>query len=805
MKKITTILILLLVSALLAGTVSAGTISRDVGSGAAVFVYEDIAVDDTSSTSLIQYSDGPNPQALNVISGKDGEFQLTEEVVNGMYGTYYYKGNPKDSGEYVTIWYPEISLKAELTTGKDGMSTSGDSIDGKSINKNTNVSFKIGSPQVAPTLGCSAKLIFTTPSGGKTHSFGLHEFSLIRMNRAETITSPAAPGRNAEAGTWTVQAQYVTQPFKDYAKKSNTITFDVRSTSLTLTAVKDSVVRNNPFVVTIQGDSLAYYLIYLDGASETDVNPTLQQYQDGWQYDDEDHIGGAVFMTDASGNRNVQYNTIAETTDKTYTIKVEALKKYEYEPDPTDYDTTKVKVEKGAVTISATGDGSYFIGAEIKLTGTNTDSSDVYLFITGPNLATNGLALKTVGGTNEPAKDNTQPVSVKTDNTWEYKWNTENCGLDTGAYTIYAASRLTNGKSSSNAFLNYSYEATDNEKEYGTLLPGPGEGYYGYYAVKLSDAEYATVSVNLKTPFIFAAPSGTVIAKGDKVYIRGTAEGDPSKLQLYIFGPNKFVYDSITVEDDGSYEKKIDIGSDWASNQYYVVIEHPMYNNKIDVQVDDPQDPTELFIYNVDGYSIQSSFIVAGPGKLQGANAADALTKMIDSPNIDDKYTKLTFTVSEPWIKLVNPGDKAVGMKFTLSGTTNLAVDDQILVDVTSSSFSAVDKTQSSPTSGVSRTTKVVAGEGGDNTWSVEIDTTNWNLDEYTIKVSGIEVDISTSTTFNVVEKLPDTPTPTATGATAVPTGTTATATATPATPGFGAFVALAGLGAVALLVLRRT
>ncbi|MBU3833410.1 MAG: PGF-CTERM sorting domain-containing protein, partial [Candidatus Methanocorpusculum faecipullorum] len=28
--------------------------------------------------------------------------------------------------------------------------------------------------------------------------------------------------------------------------------------------------------------------------------------------------------------------------------------------------------------------------------------------------------------------------------------------------------------------------------------------------------------------------------------------------------------------------------------------------------------------------------------------------------------------------------------------------------------------------------------------------------------------------------------------------------TATPATPGFGAFVALAGLGAVALLVLRR-
>ncbi|MDE2524115.1 MAG: MEMAR_RS02690 family S-layer glycoprotein [Methanocorpusculum sp.] len=780
MKKITIILALILVSALFAGIVSADPNYREVAQGKAAFVYEDIKVP-TDSTTLIQYSDGQNPQAKNIISGKEGKFQLTKEVVNGMYGVYYYAGMP-GADTYITIWYPEISLKAELTTGKDGQSTSGDSIDGKSINKNTNVSFKIGSPKVSPELGnASAKLIFTTPAGGKTNEFGGYNFNNTTLSSVETITPSVAPGNDAEAGTWTVQAQYNTPPFNDYAEKSNAVTFNVQSTSLILTAAKDSVVRSNPFVVTIQGDSLAYYLIYLDGATESDINPTLQPLQDGWQYTAEDYIGGAVFQTDASGKRNVQYNTIAETTDKTYTIKVVAMENSTNVSSGADYDTTKVKVEKGAVTISATGDGSYFIGAEIKLTGTNTDSSDVYLFITGPNLATNGLALKNVGDANKLAKDNTQPVSVKTDNTWEYKWNTENCGLDTGAYTIYATSILTNGKSS--------------EKD---------TAESGETAAKLSDAEYATVSVNLKTPFIFAAPSGTVIAKGDKVYIRGTAEGDPSKLQLYIFGPNKFVYDSITVEDDGCYEKKIDIGSDWASNQYYVVIEHPMYNNKIDVHVDDAQDPTELFIYNADGWTIQSSFIVAGQGKLQGANAADALTKMIDSPNIDDKYTKLTFTVAEPWIKIVNPGDKAVGTKFTLSGTTNLAVDDQILVDVTSSSFSAVDKTQSSSTSGVSRTTKVVAGEGGDNTWSVEIDTTNWNLDEYTIKVSGIEVDISASTTFNVVEKLPDTPTPTATGATAVPTTATATATATPATPGFGAFVALAGLGAVALLVLRR-
>ncbi|HJK11418.1 MAG TPA: PGF-CTERM sorting domain-containing protein, partial [Methanocorpusculum sp.] len=191
-------------------------------------------------------------------------------------------------------------------------------------------------------------------------------------------------------------------------------------------------------------------------------------------------------------------------------------------------------------------------------------------------------------------------------------------------------------------------------------------------------------------------------------------------------------------------------------------------------------------------------------GKLQSANAANALTTMIDNANIDDVYTKLTFTVAEPSITITNPGDQGVGTKFTISGKTNLAVDDQILVEVVSSSFNPVDKTQSSSTSGVSMTTKVVAGDGVENTWSVEVDTTNWKLDEYTIKATGIEVDVTATTNFNLVEKAVVTPTATATAAT--PT-TTATATATTAptqTPGFGAFVALAGLGAVALLVLRR-
>ena len=785
---------------------------REVEAGDDVFVYEHIFYE--GATRLVKYSDGATPSVINQISGAFGIFYLTEDVVGGQYGTYNVTGEAGNLGT-VSIWYPEISLQAELTTGDNG-ETSGDSIDGKTITKDTQVSFLINSPKVQPALAgeeeekkqASAKIVFTTPSGGQTTYFGANDLDDILLSGTQTIARGTGMviGTNAEPGTWTAQAEYLTTPFDKYAKKSNTVTFTVQSTGLTLSAAKDSVIRSNPFTVTIQGDSQMVYFVYLDGASASDNNPTLQFGQSGMKLENATGSyffpatvrGSALvdntepkladtwgyFETDASGKRTIQYNTLANTEDKTYTVKVYAVGKYSglsSQPDvaSNDYDSVKVKVEKGAVTISASGDGSYYIGDEITLSGTNTDSDTIYLFITGPNLMTNGEVLKLLP--THVAAPGTNPVSVKTDNTWEYKWDTSRCGLDTGAYTIYATSSSADKSS-------------------------------------LTKTEYATVSVNLKQPFLSAVPSGTVVAKGDKLYIRGTAEGDPSTLALYIFGPNKYVKDSITVEDDGTYEKKLDIGSEWSSNQYFVVIEHPMYNGVIDVDqvyyngntvVTEKEDSTYTTLEiknfgNQTNVGLQASFIVEGTNKLQGSNAADALTKMIDSANIDDIYTKLTFTVAEPWIKIENPGDQGVDTKFTITGTTNLAVDDQILVEVVSSSFNAIDKTSTSSTSGISMTTKVVAGEGTDNVWSVEVDTTNWKLDEYTIKASGIEVDVSTTTNFNLVEKVVVTPTATATGAT--PT-TTATATATTAptqTPGFGAFIALAGLGAVALLVLRR-
>ena len=60
-------------------------------------------------------------------------------------------------------------------------------------------------------------------------------------------------------------------------------------------------------------------------------------------------------------------------------------------------DEVDIKVEKGAVTIVAAGDESYYLGEEIKLSGTNTETYKTYLFIVGPNLPAHGASLQQTG------------------------------------------------------------------------------------------------------------------------------------------------------------------------------------------------------------------------------------------------------------------------------------------------------------------------------------------------------------------------------------------------------------------------
>jgi hypothetical protein len=106
-----------------------------------------------------------------------------------------------------------------------------------------------------------------------------------------------------------------------------------------------------------------------------------------------------------------------------------------------------------------------FLGDMVLLSGYSSGSDTVYLFLTGPNLPVNGVALNNV---NRPTdQGGFTVVDVNSDGSWSYKWYTGQTGgkLDAGAYTVWVVDRPA-GRSN------------------------------------LGSAEYSTITVNLQQPGI---------------------------------------------------------------------------------------------------------------------------------------------------------------------------------------------------------------------------------------------------------------------------------------------------------------
>src|SRR5208337_9845 len=451
-------------------------------------------------------------------------------------------------------------------------------------------------------------------------------------------------------------------------------------------------------------------------------------------------------------------------------------------------DEVDINVQKGAVTIVAAGDQSYYLGEEIDFSGTNTESYQTYLYIIGPNLPTNGAQIQNSDPRNNKVVDGDastfEAVSVNGDNTWSWKWGTSNYALDAGTYTIYATSQPN--------------DASD-----------------------LQNTAYGTVSIIIKKPFVSATASQSTVAKGDNIFITGTAEGQPSAVGVWILGKNYAQRYTTAVNSDASfsYEIKQEVTKTLASGQYFVVVQHPMQNNIFDVDLDtNTASSTYGYVINrklqaQGGTGTATAiFQLLGAGSLQGSDAAEALAVGIDNANVDDTYTKLQFLVEEPVIQIDSIGDKHVGDKFTITAATNLAVDDEILVQIYSSSFKPTDKSQSGEFSGATGTVKVTQGSSGMNLISFDVDSSTFKPDEYIVTESAVIQDATGTALFNVLETSATTVAPTSvvtvaptTMATEVPT---TMATAIPTTvptksPGFGALIALIGLGAVAFVVVR--
>ncbi|HJJ99248.1 MAG TPA: PGF-CTERM sorting domain-containing protein [Methanocorpusculum sp.] len=381
----------------------------------------------------------------------------------------------------------------------------------------------------------------------------------------------------------------------------------------------------------------------------------------------------------------------------------------------------KSKVSENAELVINDPGKDYCLGDKIKLTGT-APSDRVSLFLDGSNFE------------NIPLKEN---LSVK-DTTWEYTWDTKSkdyASLELGE--VYTISVFATDKPTSDTI------------------------------------DRSCISIILKKPsHRLDKPSSisSIVAKGDKLRIRGTVGGSPDPLNLYLFGPGTFKNETIKVKEDGSYEYDYPTDKLKDGEEYFVVIHYPMSGKQFNVE----QTGSKLVLKDGD----REIFRTGDEGK---EALADFLAKKIGESTCDE-CKKFKISIVKPVITTNDVGNQTVGSNFSITGTTNLAEGDPIYVALTP---------------GSSYNTKVKKGETEtSNSWSVDINTAGMKSGNYTVKVSGIS-GMNAKAAEKVFSLLAQKD--------VTPANANASATApAPKTPGFGAFIALAGLGAVAHLVLRR-
>ncbi|MDD1693220.1 MAG: PEGA domain-containing protein [Methanoregula sp.] len=182
-----------------------------------------------------------------------------------------------------------------------------------------------------------------------------------------------------------------------------------------------------------------------------------------------------------------------------------------------------------------------YSGDTIPLSGYSPTSNSVYLFLTGPNLPVNGVALNDI--TKRADEGGFTVVQVNgEDDSWSYKWSTSNINgrLDDGTYTVW-------------------------------VVNGPND------RSNLANAEYGTISVTLgkptlsiSAPVTTAVPGALVITSlpdDSSVTLNGQYEGKtPLTLEglapgQYSINITKFGYTPFPITADVGSGERVEVAA----------------------------------------------------------------------------------------------------------------------------------------------------------------------------------------------------------------------------------------------------
>ncbi len=756
------LLLLLFITPILAETTT-------VQAGGDVFIGEDgLNIKDAVPSpydSIAYFPPGSSPGRdvpLDTRQIGDALFSVTPSLFMDRTGSWYQWNSKTGTPGSIAfnVREPRVTLRILRFDTQEDVST-GNVIRGTPllIQVDTNTGIISQRPGFNPQTDSIIDLQITTPHGGTLSGIETKNGGSISLNKLipqgslPTFPSGSTGGwdtgaRNGEgilysAGTYTIKPKLTFNRIDDNLKTVDR-PFIINSASVTIgsditkiVSSSDSVTRGNSFTVTITGNSGVPVYLWVNAPNKSggpgDQPPMILFAQDGVKQDNPEgpySIGSympssgngkrlidlvpkepykgvkyyAEVTPDRNGIRTVELRTNEQTAEAKYTIKIESGSDTGSQKKS---DEVSVSVVKGSMKVTAP-QSTYTIGEEVRLSGTNTESCDTYLFITGPNLPSGGGKLtdpKTEVRTGDPS---TFTIASGDCETWNYTLYTGELGLDAGTYTIFA-------------------------------VPSPVSRN------NLNSIPYQTISLTLQKPVISAKPQENEVAKGDSLSISGKSSGAAGKkVAIWIFGKNFFWYDEESVERDGQFEYKITDRqtSSMEPGQYVVIIQHPMSNGQYGIW---PDAKRELVLgrYPYEGAPI---FRIGGPGSLKGPDAANALISALESPNIGDQYSRWDIRVTNPKITIDAASYQQVaGKPMEISGTTNLGVGKRLLLEVSDNSFGPTNKNDRSKSSGYSESTKVQDTPNGTRIFSFTIPPDRLSPGEYRMSVQGVETEVMAS------------------------------------------------------------
>lgn len=448
--------------------------------------------------------------------------------------------------------------------------------------------------------------------------------------------------------------------------------FDVVRYALAASVSPSTVSMDETTTLTIKGKPYTYYTIVIedtmDGKPELPVTGNYDIYVDKYN---------ATVHPDWSGTVSVPLYLPATGGDSSHTTRSYYPKIYETR-NPSTSTTVQVMVEPGGSTKEIVLDDSplsddeyYCLGDAIHVTGRlgkpAPDEMDIYFYITGPNLGSNGAkpsdpSVRIVDG-DTSTFDSVHISKGQTE--FEFRWDTGNTALTASTYTLFA-----------------------------TVNP---TGYKSRGLIETDVKDYREIDLNQPSiNVMFPQEAPGFFAQGDHIVSLWTARGSPAKngytgkIRYYIFGSNlKYtgirefpllkVDESATDEQMSALAEKSDypgysglnlprsFSANLSEGEYTVVYQHPMNNQAFDVR------PTQG-----DAYSGTLTTLNISGGErvdvsaLQTAAAVNALKDAITSPLVDDSLVIQTFTVEKPAVSINPIQNYEVGEAIPVTGTTNL-------------------------------------------------------------------------------------------------------------------------------------